>query len=93
VIGLYRFVRNPMYVGVLLLVCGWGVYFRSPLLILYTAVLAVGFHLRVVRNEEPWLKAQFGGQWELYQREIARWLPRPTLRGMLEGDSSDGNAS
>lgn len=78
VVGLYRFMRNPMYVGVLLLVLGWSLYFMSPILILYMAVLAFGFHIRVVRNEEPWLKEQFGKQWELYQQEVPRWLPRRT---------------
>ncbi len=76
VVGLYRLVRNPMYVGVLLLVLGWSLYFYSPVLILYTAILAIGFHIRVVRNEEPRLKEQFGRQWGLYQQEVFRWLPR-----------------
>jgi protein-S-isoprenylcysteine O-methyltransferase Ste14 len=76
VIGLYRFVRNPMYIGVLLLVLGWGLYFCSPILFLYTATLSLGFHMRVITNEEPWLKAQFGIEWDLYQKEVARWLPR-----------------
>lgn len=77
-IGLYRFVRNPMYVGVLLLVLGWSIYLGSPLLILYGMILAIGFHLRVVRNEEPWLKAQFGKAWKRYQQEVPRWWPRLT---------------
>jgi protein-S-isoprenylcysteine O-methyltransferase Ste14 len=76
VVGLYRFVRNPMYFGVLLLVLGWSVYFCSPLLVLYEVILATGFHIRVVVNEEPWLKKKFSRQWELYQQEVPRWLPR-----------------
>jgi protein-S-isoprenylcysteine O-methyltransferase Ste14 len=78
VIGLYRFVRNPMYVGVLLLILGWSLFFCSPLLFLYVSIVAIGFHRRVVRNEEPWLKTQFGNDWELYQQEVSRWLPRIT---------------
>jgi protein-S-isoprenylcysteine O-methyltransferase Ste14 len=78
VVGLYRFMRNPMYVGVLLLALGWSLYFLSPILIFYMAVLAMGFHIQVVRNEEPWLKEKFGKQWELYQQEVPRWLPRRT---------------
>jgi len=78
VVGLYRFMRNPMYVGVLLLVLGWSLYFRSPILFLYTAILALGFHIRVVKKEEPWLNEQFGNQWVLYQQEVPRWLPRTT---------------
>ena len=78
VIGLYRFVRNPMYLGVLLLVLGWGIYLCSPALLLYLACLCVGFHVHVVRKEEPWLRAQFGKQWELYRQHVSRWLPRIT---------------
>lgn len=76
VVGLYRIMRNPMYAGVLLLVLGWGFYFQSMILALYAVILAVGFHVRVVRNEESWLKSQFGIQWEMYQKEVNRWLPR-----------------
>ena len=76
VIGLYRFVRNLMYMGVLLVVFGWCLYFWSPLLALYEVILATGFHIRVVRNQEPSLKKKFGGQWELYEREVPRWVPR-----------------
>jgi protein-S-isoprenylcysteine O-methyltransferase Ste14 len=75
-IGPYRWMRNPMYAGVLLLVLGWGLFLSSPLLFFYTIMLAVGFHLRVVKYEEPWLKAQFGEQWEAYRREVPRWWPR-----------------
>lgn len=76
VAGLYRFVRNPMYLGVLLVVLGWCLSFWSPLLALYEIILAAGFHMRVVRNEEPRLKKKFGVRWELYEREVPRWLPR-----------------
>ena len=76
VIGLYRFVRNPMYIGVLLLVFGWSIYFCSPLLFLYATILAIGFHIWVVKYEEPRLKAQFGRQWELYKQGVSRWVPR-----------------
>ena len=64
--GLYRFIRNPMYIGVLLLIIGWSIFFGSPLIFLYTIILGIGFHIRVVRFEEPWLKKEFGRQWEIY---------------------------
>lgn len=75
VIGLYRYVRNPMYVGVVLLVLGWSLFFHSPLLFSYTALLAVTFHIRVVKYEEHKLKALFGEEWELYKRSVSRWVP------------------
>ena len=75
-VGLYRFVRNPMYIGVLLLVLGWSLYLSSVMLAAYMLVLAVGFHIRVIRYEEPWMAAQFGEEWETYSVSISRWLPR-----------------
>jgi protein-S-isoprenylcysteine O-methyltransferase Ste14 len=78
VVGLYRFVRNPMYIGVLTLVAGWAVLYASPLLGMYAAALAIGFHLRVVINEEPWLRSQFGEDWERYRASVGRWIPRRT---------------
>lgn len=76
--GPYRFMRNPMYAGVLLLVLGWSALYLSPLLLAYAVALGAGFHLRVVRNEEPWLKARFGDRWESYRAHVPRWLPRVT---------------
>src|SRR5438093_13787919 len=48
VVGLYRFVRNPMYIAVLLLLLGWSLAVGSRLLAGYAALLAIAFHLRVV---------------------------------------------
>ncbi len=76
VTGLYRHMRNPMYGGVILLVLGWTIYYASPLLAAYTVLLTLGFHLRVVVGEEPWLASQFGDQWERYRNGVPRWLPR-----------------
>jgi protein-S-isoprenylcysteine O-methyltransferase Ste14 len=78
VVGLYRFVRNPMYLGVLCLVAGWAVLFRSPVLVAYDVVLILVFHLRVIKVEEPWLRKRFGDSWEKYQKHVPRWFPRKT---------------
>jgi protein-S-isoprenylcysteine O-methyltransferase Ste14 len=75
VVGLYRWVRNPMYVGVLLTVAGWSIRLASPLVAVYALALAAGFHRRVVRAEEPWLAREFGGEWTAYERAVGRWLP------------------
>jgi len=77
-VGLYRHVRNPMYVGVLTLVAGWSIWLASPVLAVYTIALAVAFHLRVIVHEEPWLAAQFGDEWTRYRANVNRWLPRAT---------------
>lgn len=78
VVGLYRFTRNPMYIGVLLLVGGWSLLTGSWLLASYLIVLAVAFHLRVVFHEEPWLSKKFTGDWSVYSAGVPRWLPRVT---------------
>ena len=84
VIGLYRYVRNPMYVGVVMLVFGWSLFFQSPLLLSYTALLAITFHIRVVRYEEHKLNALFGEEWKAYKKSVSRWMPgiNPLSRGM-----------
>lgn len=76
VVGLYRFLRNPMYVGVLTLVLGWSVVLGSPLLLVYCLCLAIGFHLRTVLAEEPYLAAHFGEEWTQYRAAVRRWWPR-----------------
>jgi protein-S-isoprenylcysteine O-methyltransferase Ste14 len=73
-VGLYRFTRNPMYLGVLLLLCGWSLLVGSPFLAGYTVFLAIAFQLRVVLYEEPRLKKQFGPEWPNYAATVPRWL-------------------
>jgi protein-S-isoprenylcysteine O-methyltransferase Ste14 len=76
VVGLYRFMRNPMYLGVLCCVAGWAALAGSPLLLGYLLVLGVGFHLRVLLHEEPWLARQFAAEWAEYKAAVPRWAPR-----------------
>ncbi|HEX6625342.1 MAG TPA: isoprenylcysteine carboxylmethyltransferase family protein [Pyrinomonadaceae bacterium] len=73
--GLYRYVRNPMYVGVLLAVAGWALLFQSLRILGYGAVVALCFHLFVVAVEEPSLRGKFGDSYERYCREVRRWVP------------------
>lgn len=80
VVGLYRWVRNPMYVGVLFLVVGWALCLASLFLAGYSALLAVGFHARVIMHEEPRLDAQFGQEWRNYRLKVPRWIPRITSK-------------
>jgi protein-S-isoprenylcysteine O-methyltransferase Ste14 len=60
VVGLYRFTRNPMYVGITLMLIGWSLLVGSSWLFGYTAILALAFHLRILLYEEPRLEKQFG---------------------------------
>ena len=56
--GPYRYVRNPMYVSVLLTIVAWSLIFRAPILLLYAAAWATIFHLFVVFYEEPTLRTK-----------------------------------
>jgi protein-S-isoprenylcysteine O-methyltransferase Ste14 len=72
--GLYRFSRNPMYIGVLLVLAGWALLYQSSVLAWYAAAIAVAFHLRVILGEEPWLARTHGEAWSAYKRRVPRWL-------------------
>lgn len=72
--GLYQWSRNPMYVGVLLILSGWAIGFHSWPIALYALVVLVAFHLRIVLHEEPWLARTFGEAWTQYRKRVPRWL-------------------
>jgi protein-S-isoprenylcysteine O-methyltransferase Ste14 len=74
--GSYRFVRNPEYVGGLLLLVGQAILFKSFGFLIYGAVLFFLFHLLVVLVEERMLKEKFGELYEQYCRSVPRWIPR-----------------
>lgn len=72
--GPYRVSRNPMYIGVVTILAGWCILWDSRALIVYAALSALGFHLRVILFEEPWAARRFGAQWLAYRAQVARWL-------------------
>jgi protein-S-isoprenylcysteine O-methyltransferase Ste14 len=74
--GLYRYVRNPMYVGVVSLIVGQGLLLGSTGTLLYAAVVALGFHLFVLLYEEPTMRRTYGEEYEAYCGQVRRWLPR-----------------
>jgi protein-S-isoprenylcysteine O-methyltransferase Ste14 len=78
--GLYRYVRNPMYLGVWLVLAGWTAFSRSGQLLLYGLAVAVLSHLFVVFVEEPLLGHRFGASYEAYRRAVRRWLPGRAYR-------------
>jgi protein-S-isoprenylcysteine O-methyltransferase Ste14 len=75
IIGLYRYCRNPMYVGVINMIAGWALYTGSPLIVAYCLFMATMFYLRVVYGEELILVKQFGKDWTDYVETVPRWLP------------------
>ena len=72
--GLYRYSRNPMYVGVLLILCGWAIGLWSWVLAIYAAGIAIAVHVRVLVNEEPFLARTHGAAWTAYRARVGRWL-------------------
>jgi len=74
--GLYRYTRNPMYVGVLTVIFGWVVLFGALGLLVYLAFVATCFQLFVVYYEEPHLSRTFGESYQEYLARVGRWLPR-----------------
>ncbi len=75
--GLYRYVRNPMYVGAVLILVGHVGWFLALELLLYLALVLLAFHLFVVLYEEPALTRKFGDAYRDYQAAVPRWIPRP----------------
>ncbi|MGH8222653.1 MAG: methyltransferase family protein [Woeseiaceae bacterium] len=73
--GLYRYSRNPMYVGVVSVIFGWALLFQTLSLAVYGLAVAACFHLVVVLYEEPHLKRVFGPSYEQYCSRVGRWLP------------------
>ena len=76
--GLYRRVRNSMYLSVITVLVGEGLVLRSFWLLAWAGVTAIVFHLFVVLYEEPALRRQFGSDYEAKRATVPRWPPRWT---------------
>jgi protein-S-isoprenylcysteine O-methyltransferase Ste14 len=74
--GLYRWLRNPMYVAVVACVAGQALLFGQPALAVYAAGLLALFVAFVRGYEEPTLSRQFGSEYEAYRRAVPGWWPR-----------------
>lgn len=74
--GLYRYVRNPMYLSVTLIVLGEVLLTRSRALLVYWAMWFAAVNLFVMGYEEPNLRRRFGESYERYWQRVNRWLPR-----------------
>lgn len=74
--GLYRYVRNPMYLSVTLIVWGEILLTRSGALLVYWVVWFAAANLFVRGYEEPVLRRQFGSDYDRYAAAVGRWLPR-----------------
>lgn len=74
--GLHGFVRNPMYLGVGLVIAGQAWLFHSRHIAIYLACFWAIAHLFVLLYEEPVLRRQFGEEYERYRASVPRWIPR-----------------
>jgi protein-S-isoprenylcysteine O-methyltransferase Ste14 len=74
--GLYRYVRNPIYVGALLVQSGYILWFGSQILAIYLLFFFLAYHILVVWIEEPVLRNTFGTVYEEYCQRVPRWLPK-----------------
>ena len=74
--GLYRHVRNPMYVAVTAAIAGQAIALGHPALLAYAAVFLAVTATFVRLHEEPALRRRYGEQYEEYRRTVPGWLPR-----------------
>jgi protein-S-isoprenylcysteine O-methyltransferase Ste14 len=85
--GLYRYSRNPMYVGITAILLGEALLWRSRALLEYAAIVFGFFFLFVLAYEEPVLEKKFGNAYERYRQVVPRWIPR-FLRRSKSSESS-----
>ncbi len=74
--GLYRYVRNPMYLAVLTVIAGWAGLFGSIAVVIYGAAVFALLSVSLRYYEEPRLARQFGDEYADYCERVGRWLPR-----------------
>jgi protein-S-isoprenylcysteine O-methyltransferase Ste14 len=72
--GLYKYSRNPMYMGVITTVTGQGIFFQYSILLWYSLFLFIVFTLVVIFIEEPHLEEKFGEEYTNYKKRTRRWL-------------------
>jgi protein-S-isoprenylcysteine O-methyltransferase Ste14 len=76
VTGLYRHMRNPMYVSVLAIIFGQALLFGDWRLVVYGALFWLACHVFVIVYEEPTLQRMFGDEYEAFRANVPRWVPR-----------------
>jgi len=74
--GLYKYVRNPMYVSVVTILVGQAIVFGSSAIIIEAVIFIALAYLFVVFYEEPSLRRRFGESYEKYSYRVGRWVPR-----------------
>src|SRR5687768_11909847 len=72
--GVYRVTRNPMYLGFLMLLLGWGIYLSNALALLFVPMFVVYMNKFQIEPEERALTARFGQEFVVYSMRVRRWL-------------------
>ena len=72
--GIYRVIRHPSYLGMIILMLGWALAFRSGLGVILAALIVPPLLARI-RSEETLLRLQFGDEYDAYRRHTSRLIP------------------
>ena len=73
-VGFYRYTRNPMYVGILLMLTGYFLWYAFWSLLIYAVFIFLAFNTFVAYYEEPTLRRNFGAAYEDYCKRVPRWF-------------------
>lgn len=76
-IGIYRWSRNPQFIGWFLMLLGMSIMGRSGVALVLTIVFAIVLHLYTIRLAEPYLERVYGDEYRLYKSRTARWIGLP----------------
>jgi len=74
IIGLYRFSRNPMYIGVTMIITGEALFFYSFNIFIYLLLVFSAFNLFIILFEEPRLRKDFNADYSEYFKNVRRWI-------------------
>ena len=74
--GLYRYSRNPIYIGALIVVAGHFIWFGSSLTLIYDVLFFIAFQILILFIEEPILVNTFGAEYQEYANQVPRWVPK-----------------
>jgi protein-S-isoprenylcysteine O-methyltransferase Ste14 len=78
IVGIYRYMRNPMITGVLLGLLGEAIILSNYAVLLWFLFFFIGNHIYFIKSEEPGLLKRFGDEYRDYFENVPRWLPRKT---------------
>lgn len=74
--GPYRYIRNPMAFGVIVMLVGCVIFFQSFSILIYTILFIIGIHLFIICYEERRLSVLFGNVYREYKHDVSRWFPK-----------------